>query len=88
MTDDTTELVLKPGTTPEQHSELVIAIAAWLDLATAYPLIRRLRISICGGPPLTREETLMRWAEILPPGLVDDVLIGGHSWRDTSSSPE
>jgi hypothetical protein len=64
---------------PKNHRAVAFAIATWCDIAATAALSREIRITIEGGPYFTAQEMRDLWQELLPPGAVDDLLIGGRS---------
>ncbi len=82
------EIILPPGGTPEQHLVLGIKVAHWLNSVADHSLTRQIRLTLDGGPHLTREEKIDLAWDLIPAGLVDDVLVEGRSWLDRDTDPQ
>lgn len=77
------DLLLRPENTLNQNLRLAIAIADFACWASTLPVFKEVRITIAGGPLLSRPEALAMARAAFPAHLLEDVLVHGRTWDDT-----
>ncbi len=82
------EILVSPGCSPEHNLVLGIKVAHWLNFVADHSLTRQIRLTLDGGLHLTREEKLDLARDLIPAGLVDEVLVEGRSWLDRDTDPQ
>jgi len=80
------ELILHPGTTPEELTFVTDAIHHWSALANYMSIFHELRIIVEGGAYLTAKDTAAFWHAVIPPDAVEDIIVDGKSLSEIENN--
>ena len=79
------EIIVRGDSTPDSDAVIGRAIACWLTAAARSSLLKQMSIVLRGGPYLSPDEVADFWRAVLPAGVVEDLLVDGHSLKHCPS---